>query len=313
MEFSFASLRRIYRKEVSLFLLVGVIVLTPPYSIAQRQAEEFKTKMVKTPDGVSVSVQEWGNPDGPEILFIHGFSQSHLCWLKQVRSDLTKTFRIITYDLRGHGGSDKPLDSAYYKESKRWAGELQTVIDFHKLKKPFLCAWSYGGRIVLDYLTYYSQEKLSGINFISAITKSGPNVFGPAVRHLFKMSSDEIKESKQATVDFLREITSKPLPKDEFEFMLAYNTVCPPRIRANMGGRPADYEKVLSRIVIPVLVTHGKKDAVVLLSMAEHTAKVIKGAKVSYYDDIGHMPFWEDPERFNRELAEFVKMFVVYR
>ena len=52
------------------------------------QAQKFKAVSVKTPDGLTISAQDWGNPDGPEILFIHRFSQSHLSWIKQMRSEL---------------------------------------------------------------------------------------------------------------------------------------------------------------------------------------------------------------------------------
>src|SRR6202035_3141779 len=45
---------------------------------------KYKPISVKTPDGLTISAQEWGNPAGPEILFIHGFSQSHLSWMRQV-------------------------------------------------------------------------------------------------------------------------------------------------------------------------------------------------------------------------------------
>jgi non-heme chloroperoxidase len=79
---------------------------------------KYKPITVKTPDGLTISAQEWGNPAGPEILFIHGFSQSHLSWIRQVDSDLAKEFRIVTYDLRGHGNSDKPLDPAHYQDSR---------------------------------------------------------------------------------------------------------------------------------------------------------------------------------------------------
>ena len=72
------------------------------------QAPKYKPISVKTPDGLTISAQEWGNPNGPEILLIHGFGQSHLSWMRQVDSDLAREFRIITYDLRGHGYSDKP-------------------------------------------------------------------------------------------------------------------------------------------------------------------------------------------------------------
>ena len=57
---------------------------------------KYKPINVKTPDGLTISAQEWGNPSGPEILFIHGFSQSHLSWMRQVDSDLAKEFRIVT-------------------------------------------------------------------------------------------------------------------------------------------------------------------------------------------------------------------------
>lgn len=106
-------------------------------AIAQNLSTDYKAQMVKTPDGLSISVQEWGNPNGPEILFIHGFAQSYLSWAKQTRSDLAKTFRMITYDNRGHGGSDKPLEPFYYKEGKRWADEVQTVIDGLKLNAQY--------------------------------------------------------------------------------------------------------------------------------------------------------------------------------
>ena len=61
--------------------------------------DEYKPITVKTPDGLTISAQEWGNPAGPEILFIHGFSQSYLSFMRQVDSELAKVFRIVTYDL----------------------------------------------------------------------------------------------------------------------------------------------------------------------------------------------------------------------
>ena len=49
---------------------------------------KYKPITVKTPDGLTISAQEWGNPAGPEILFIHGFSQSHLSWMRQTDGEL---------------------------------------------------------------------------------------------------------------------------------------------------------------------------------------------------------------------------------
>jgi hypothetical protein len=57
---------------------------------------KYKPISVQTPDGLTISAQEWGNPAGPEILFIHGFSQSHLSWMRQIEGDLAKEFHIVT-------------------------------------------------------------------------------------------------------------------------------------------------------------------------------------------------------------------------
>jgi pimeloyl-ACP methyl ester carboxylesterase len=84
----------------------------------QAREKKYKPLVVRAPDGVTLAAQEWGNPAGSEILFIHGFSQASLSWQRQVESDLAKEFRLVTYDLRGHGNSDKPLEPEKYKESE---------------------------------------------------------------------------------------------------------------------------------------------------------------------------------------------------
>ncbi len=253
-----------------------------------------------------IAAQEWGNPNGPEILFIHGFSQSHLSWLRQARSDLAKTFRMITYDIRGHGGSDKPLDPAYYKDHKRWADEVNAVIAGAKLKKPVLVGWSYGGRIIIEYLMEYGDKNIAGINFVAAFTKIVPELLGPAAPAARKMASENLAENIENTISFLKSSTARAVPPDEFEMMVAYNMVVPPKVRFHLLARPTPYEDTLKKIKVPVLVTHGLEDQVGLIPLARYTAGVIPNAQSSFYEGVGHMPFWEDTPRFNRELAEFV-------
>src|SRR5262249_20420532 len=133
---------------------------------AGAQDQKFKAVSVKTPDGLTISAQDWGNPNGPEILFIHGFSQSHLSWIKQVTNgDLAHEFHMVTYDLRGHGNSAKPFEPDRYKDSKAWADELQAVMDATGLKRPVLVGWSYGGRIMADYLKIHGTANLTGLNY----------------------------------------------------------------------------------------------------------------------------------------------------
>ena len=62
----------------------------------------------------------------------------------------------------------------------------------------------------------------------------------------------------------------------------------------------------LKKVRVPTLVTHGRRDTVVLPRAAERTAEAIKGSRISWFDRSGHSPFAEEPQRFNRELADFV-------
>src|SRR5512139_578071 len=165
-------MKRVFRTSCA-WLIVACLAVE--YGSAQAQAQDFapaaKTFTVRTPDGVSIAAQQWGNPDGPEILLIHGFSQSHLSWSRQFRGDLAQSFRLLTYDIRGHGGSDKPLDEVFYRDPRRWAAEVKAVMEAAKLKKPVLVGWSYGGRIIAEYLMEYGDKDIAGINFVGAFLK----------------------------------------------------------------------------------------------------------------------------------------------
>ena len=65
--------------------------------------------VAKTSDGLNLSVQTYGDVGNDEILFVHGFGQSRLSWSKQTSSFLIERYRVVTFDLRGHGNSDKQI------------------------------------------------------------------------------------------------------------------------------------------------------------------------------------------------------------
>src|SRR4051794_18599254 len=271
------------------------------------QTAKYKPINVKTPDGLTISAQEWGNPNGPEILLIHGFAQSNLSWMRQTDSDLAKEFRIITYDLRGHGNSDKPLAKAPYHDNKAWADEVKAVMDAAGLKRPGLVGWSYAGRVISDYVTTHGPGRLAGINFVDASIKFFPEFVGENLKNQAPMTSEDLATNIAATRAFVHGCFEKQPTADDFETMLSFNMMVPPVVRANLGGRPLDATEVMSKLKIPVLVTHGDKDRNSKLGNAQYTAKTIPGAKLSVYEGIGHAPFYEDAARFNAELAAFVR------
>jgi pimeloyl-ACP methyl ester carboxylesterase len=262
--------------------------------------------------GTRLYVEETGDPKGQPILFIHGFSQSRLTWRKQFNSSLTEEFRLVALDLRGHGQSDKPRDA--YGESQIWAEDIQAVITTLNLQRPVLSGWSYGGVIISDYVRVYGDGQLGGIHLIGALTKLGEALtpllgqeFAALVPGFF--STDAIN-SANALQKLVRLITHRPLPPEEFYYTLGYNTIVPPYVREGLLSRSLTNDDVLASLQVPVLITHGDLDEIVLPTAAQEHIALIKHAQVSLQPDIGHAPFWEGSERFNRELADFVNQSV---
>jgi pimeloyl-ACP methyl ester carboxylesterase len=260
--------------------------------------------------GIRLHAREWGRPDGPAILFVHGWSQCDMCWDAQVRSPLADRFRIVTFDIRGHGMSEKPLDPGCYTNEHLWADDLAAVIDQITLDRPVLVAWSYGGFIVADYIRAHGDAEIAGINLVGAAVLLRPPAFehvGPGfLDNAPAAAAPDLRDNIAAIRRFLRFCTARP-PSDElWSAALCWNMVVPAEIRGALIARETDATGVLSSLSVPVLVSHGREDEIVLPSMAEHVLAHCKPAVASWYDSVGHMPFVEDDERFNRELAAFV-------
>jgi non-heme chloroperoxidase len=63
---------------------------------------------------------------------------------------------------------------------------------------------------------------------------------------------------------------------------------------------------VVQEIHVPVLITHGIEDQLVLLNHARYNAQLVLNGRTSFYENVGHIPFWENAEKFNNELRQFI-------
>jgi non-heme chloroperoxidase len=267
---------------------------------------ELVRSTVRSPDGLELAVYETGNPDGPAILFLHGFSQSALCWQGQMQdAALAARFRMIAYDLRGHGASGQPMDPAAYAEDALFAGDTAAVITALNLNRPVLVGWSYAGRLIGDYLRGEGESGLAGINYVCARTNSDAAFNGPGNQHLRAMCRADLAAEIAATEAFVDACFHRPPPPEVRSRALAYTMRVPPAVRRAHLTRPPDDGTILPRITCPVLVTQGMEDRLVLPGLAEFTAATITGATLSLYPGIGHTPFIEDRPRFNHELSDF--------
>jgi non-heme chloroperoxidase len=121
------------------------------------------------------------------------------------------------------------------------------------------------------------------------------------------MASEDLATNIAATRSFVHGCFSRQPSADDFETMLAFNMMVPPKVRAGLSGRPLDASDMMSKLKLPVLVTHGAQDRNAKVGAAEYTASIIPGARLSIYEGVGHAPFYEDAARFNTELAAFVR------
>jgi non-heme chloroperoxidase len=259
-------------------------------------------------DGVRLALYDQGNRGGPEILFIHGFSQCSLCWQHQFNdAALAGEFRLCAFDLRGHGASGKPEDPARYGDDGLFAADVAAAIEALGLRRPLLVGWSYAGRVIADYLGRHGTGHISGVNYVCARTLNDPAYDGPGTAWLSGMTSPEVAANVAATRAFLRDCFAREPDKGEFETALAYNMLVPPAIRAAHLSRAPDDGAILARIDVPVLVSQGSEDRLVLEGLGALTAARVPGARYSLYRGIGHAPFSEDALRFNRELADFMR------
>jgi non-heme chloroperoxidase len=268
---------------------------------------QTRIRRVTGAGGLQLRVDETGNPAGRPVLFLHGVSQNRLAWRKQLHSDLADDHRLLAMDLRGHGASDRPADA--YKDSAAWANDVDAVIKSLNLERPILSGWSYGGVVICDYLRHCGQDEVGGIHLVSATSRLGEpalRFLGPQFVSLVPgLCSLDVDESTATLEAFMMTLTSEKMSPEDFYFFLGHNAVVPPRVRRGLLSRTVDNDDLLARLDVPVLVTQGLEDAVVLPSMAEHHARVIPHARASYYAGVGHATFWEDPDRFNAELRGF--------
>lgn len=261
--------------------------------------------------GIALHVVEAGNPAAQPLLFIHGYLQSTYSWRKQFESDLGRDFRLIAFDLRGHGASEKPLDAAAYADSKLWADDVAAVLEQLDLQRAVVVAWSYAGYVIADYLRFYGARRLGGLALVAAVTCRGDekvrNFGAPGFVDLFPAVFSSDPEVLQPILRrFIDLSVADPTSLDESvrAELLAASELVPAVAREAMQRRKLENDDVLRALVLPAICMHGAEDAVVLLASSEHNARTIPGAQLSVYPRAGHSVFVEDSVHFNREIRE---------
>lgn len=264
--------------------------------------------LARSADGTVLAGEAQGDPQAPEILFIHGLRQSRLSWDKQFADEALAGFRLVSFDLRGHGDSDKPTSLDAYSDADRWADDVAAVIAAAKLRRPVLVGWSLGGYVAGAYLRKHGGSLIAGINLVDAVTKLSPDLLTPlAATFTRTATSHDLAERAAATADFLAACFHRPPTGADLQRMLVINGMTARAVNEGfVRTATSDLEPVFQAYAGPILLTHGVHDALVRLAMSERIKALHPDSRLSVYENSGHTPFYEEPLRFGQELAAFV-------
>ena len=277
----------------------------------------LRTGRASSIDGTEIAFSEWGNAVGPPVALIHGWLFSRQAFARQVQGELAERCRVVAYDLRGHGESGKPESLSAYSDGEAWAADLHCVLEAVGVERPVLAGWSLGGRVAAQYVFVKGPERVAGLNLVAARILQPPN----APTSVLPGTSALPGQSTEATARFVRSCTNSPFSAADDELFLRAALAVPPVARQGASAWHVDYGSFFDELELPVLVTHGSADPLTPPSAAENIARRLSGrlsgrlrgglprllrGQLSIYPDCGHMPFWEQAARFNRELAEFV-------
>jgi non-heme chloroperoxidase len=137
-------------------------------------------RSVRTADGVDLHVVEAGRPDGPAIVFVHGLASSSSAWAVLLdHQELARQFRLIAFDLRGHGQSATALKPEQLTAegpeagARLWSQDLDAVLS--GVESPILVGWSFGGGVVQSWLQTHRGPGAAPAVVLVCV----PNVFGP--------------------------------------------------------------------------------------------------------------------------------------
>lgn len=248
---------------------------------------------------------------GQPIVFIHGFTATHDVFRIQEKV-LSRKYKIITYDLRGHGLSNE-INLEINLE--RLALDLKELLDYLNVDKINLVGWSLGGSIVLEYIKQFTTAKLSTICLVDMSPKAindadwklglyqGNYSIEEANKDLKMIHSDWINFSSKfinAMAPHLNESNLKmALSKSRDNSSDAMYSIWKSLIHK-------DYRSILSIIDKPTLILIGKNSTLYSIETGLYIEKNISSSSYEVFENCTHLLVLENPIKFNRVLDDFI-------
>jgi pimeloyl-ACP methyl ester carboxylesterase len=278
----------------------------PPIDL---NAFDASKRSVALPNAVSLAYVDMGNRSAPVVVLIHGYTDNARDWVPMLPY-LSKRYRLILVDIRGHGHSSKPeccytrLDFAY---------DIKLLLDALGVPKADIVGHSLGSIIAQTFAEYW-PERTAHVVLISSTGGSPPDRPKKPPQFDYAAEIRKLKEPIEADSPFMIAWWDSPTPVDP-EFIRRQRKDAagiPLRVwlavldQALPGNTYADLQGTLPRLKAPTLLIWGSKDPIMEEDVRQSLRNALPNAQVKIFDGLGHNPFWEDP----RAVAETVNAFL---
>ncbi len=246
---------------------------------------------------------------GRPLLFIHGVWCSGRYFRKQL-SELGKKYRVIAIDLRGHGESTHINDG---HTMAVYAQDLCEFIEKKKLNDVVLSGWSMGCMVIWDYFKQFGNKNVSGTILIdqSPSDFKWPDwdcgVFD--LQSLTNFMAEVQTDREKVFRNFISMLFSELPAEEDFEWMLQECMRIPATIASSVlfDQTMQDYRDSLYKVNVPTLVISGGIEGKLLpIESIKYVHENIRNSKFSIFENSNHCPFYEETERFNKEVELFV-------
>ena len=219
---------------------------------------------------ISLHVEDTGGTGRP-IVLIHGWPLSGESFRPQIPALQAAGYRVITYDRRGFGRSDKTLSNYTYDAL---TGDLNAILDGLDLTDVTLVGFSMGGGEVARYVAHYGTDRIRSIVLASAVTPclmqtptnpEGPLTPDKAAKMTASLTASKDSFLDQFMTDFYIAGDHVAVSEDQRQDSLAIAEQCDKSaaLACMSAFASTDFRDDIATITIPTLIIHGDSDAVV--------------------------------------------------
>ena len=263
----------------------------------------------------NLHVDDTGGSGRPVVL-IHGWPLYGESWSKQVPAFEAAGYRVITYDRRGFGRSDKPLTGYDYDT---FASDLDAVLTELDLRDVTLVGFSMGGGEIARYIGTRGEERLHSVVFASAVppyleqtddNPDGPLTKDAAAEMTAGLTKDEDAFYDEFTTGFFSANGVLKVTEAERQeaIALAHQSKKHAALASMAAFATTDFRDDLTKVTVPTLVIHGDSDATVPFEgSGARTHQAIAGSELHVVKDAPHGVTVSHPEEWNQAVLEFLK------